>query len=101
MEWNETLPREIPAGSMVYTTRAPIGYVAIAGNDACTNQGFKAVVPKKDFGTEFVYYTLKSLEVHLKNVGNGSTFSEVSKETFATVPICIPPRENKGIHGCC
>ncbi len=83
----------MPAGSVVYTTRAPIGYVAIAGNDVCTNQGFKSVVPKKDFGTEFVYYTLKSLEVHFKNVGNGSTFSEVSKETFSTVPICIPPRE--------
>lgn len=83
----------MPAGSVVYTTRAPIGYVAIAGNDVCTNQGFKSVVPKKDFGTEFVYYTLKSLEVHFKNIGNGSTFSEVSKETFSTVPICIPPRE--------
>ena len=83
----------MPAGSVVYTTRAPIGYVAIAGNDVCTNQGFKSVVPKKEFGTEFVYYTLKSLEVHFKNVGNGSTFSEVSKETFSTVPICIPERE--------
>ena len=83
----------MPAGSVVYTTRAPIGYVAIAGNDVCTNQGFKSVVPKKDFGTEFVYYTLKSLEVHFKNVGNGSTFSEVSKETFSTVPICIPSKE--------
>jgi len=83
----------MPAGSVVYTTRAPIGYVAIAGNDVCTNQGFKSVVPKKEFGTEFVYYTLKSLEVHFKNVGNGSTFSEVSKETFSTVPICIPPRK--------
>ena len=82
----------MPKGAVVYTTRAPIGYVAVAGNDVCTNQGFKSVVPKKDFGTEFVYYTLKSLEVHFKNVGNGSTFSEVSKETFSTVPICIPPR---------
>jgi len=83
----------MPAGSVVYTTRAPIGYVAIAGNDVCTNQGFKSVVPKENFGTEFVYYTLKSLEVHFKNVGNGSTFSEVSKENFSTVPICIPKVE--------
>ncbi|TYZ26789.1 restriction endonuclease subunit S [Selenomonas caprae] len=83
----------MPAGSVVYTTRAPIGYVAVAGNDVCTNQGFKSVVPKEHIGTEFVYYTLKSLEEHFKNVGNGSTFSEVSKETFSTVPICIPPQE--------
>lgn len=80
----------MPAGSVLYTTRAPIGYVAVAGNSVCTNQGFKSVIPKENVGTEFVYYTLKSLDVHFKNVGNGSTFSEVSKEIFSSVPVCIP-----------
>ena len=83
----------MPAGSVVYTTRAPIGYVAVAANEVCTNQGFKSVSPNKDIGTEFVYYTLLSLGSHFKNIGNGSTFSEVSKETFSNVPICLPPRD--------
>mgnify|MGYP003203079125 CR=1 FL=1 len=66
----------------MFTTRAPIGYIAITANEACTNQGFKSIIPAKKFGTEFVFQTLKMLTPQMQRVGVGSTFKEVSKESI-------------------
>lgn len=80
----------MPKGSVLFTTRAPIGYIAITANEACTNQGFKSIVPAKKFGTEFVFQTLKMLTPQMQRVGVGSTFKEVSKDVFSHQSIVIP-----------
>lgn len=80
----------MPKGSVLFTTRAPIGYIAITANEACTNQGFKSIIPAKKFGTEFVFQTLKMLTPQMQRVGVGSTFKEVSKDVFSHQSIVIP-----------
>lgn len=80
----------MPKGSVLFTTRAPIGYIAITANEACTNQGFKSIIPAKKFGTEFVFQTLKMLTPQMQRVGVGSTFKEVSKDVFSRQSIVIP-----------
>ena len=83
----------MPAGSVLLTTRAPIGYLAIARNEVTTNQGFKSIVPKPEFGSEYVYYTIHSIVPKLQILGVGSTFREISKEVFSKVPVALPPSE--------
>lgn len=80
----------MPKGSVLFTTRAPTGYIAITANEACTNQGFKSIIPAKKFGTEFVFQTLKMLTPQMQRVGVGSTFKEVSKDVFSHQSIVIP-----------
>ncbi len=81
----------MPQGSVLLTSRAPIGYIAIANNEVTTNQGFKSIVPRDDVGTLFVYYTILFMVPYLQSLGSGSTFSEVSKEVVSNVKIVIPP----------
>ena len=82
--------RLMPKGTVLLTSRAPIGYLGIAINKVTTNQGFKSIVPKKTFGSEYIYYTLKNLIPYLKSVGTGSTFTEISKTVLKDVKIPIP-----------
>jgi type I restriction enzyme, S subunit len=84
--------RLMPRKSVLLSTRAPIGYVAVADCDLCTNQGFKSVVPAPEIGSEFVYQAIKSLVPYLKTMGAGSTFAEVSKTDFESVRILLPPQ---------
>ena len=56
----------MPKGTVLLTSRAPVGTVAIATAELCTNQGFKSIVPKKELGTEFVYYFLKGKRERFK-----------------------------------
>ena len=83
----------MPEGSILFTTRAPIGYIAVTANPACTNQGFKSVIPDPIYGTEFVFQTLKSLVPQMQRVGVGSTFKEVSKDVFSDQPVVLPPKQ--------
>lgn len=83
----------LPRGTVLMTSRAPIGYLAIASEVVCTNQGFKSIVPKSGFGSEFVYYTILNVIPYIKSLGTGSTFTEVSKEVVSEVKIVVPPKE--------
>ena len=80
---------------MLLSSRAPIGYVAIAKNEICTNQGFKSIVPKAFVNSEFLYYQLKSLKNTLQNLGSGTTFKELSAKKLATVQVVIPSLEEQ------
>lgn len=80
----------MPRGTVLLTSRAPIGYIGVAANEICTNQGFKSIVPYKKYGTEFVYYTIKTMIPYIKLVGSGSTFTEVSKEVVEKIKIVLP-----------
>lgn len=81
----------LPKGSVLFTSRAPVGCVAIAMTDLCTNQGFKSIVPFKEIGTAFVYYFLKENRKLLESHSSGTTFMEVSGNVLKTIPVSIPP----------
>lgn len=84
----------MPPGTVLFSSRAPIGYIAIAANELCTNQGFKSVVPKKTIGTAFVYCFLKANLPTIENMASGSTFKEVSGSIMKSVPATIPDQES-------
>ena len=69
----------VPSGSLLYTSRAPIGHLAINLKEVCTNQGFKTLVPKEGVHIEYLYYVLKKFTPNLQALGNGATFKELSK----------------------
>ena len=90
--------RLLPEGSVLFTSRAPIGYVAIAKNPVTTNQGFKSLVLKDNNVSEFFYYLLKNNKDYIESFSSGSTFKEISggalKELKFNIP---PPSEQKAI----
>ena len=72
----------MPKGTILLSSRAPIGYLAISRENVTTNQGFKSFVPNKGFPTEYVYYAVKNLIPTIENNAVGSTFKEVSASTL-------------------
>ncbi len=85
--------RIIPKGTVLFSSRAPIGYIAIAKNEVTTNQGFKSVVPKASVGTEYTYCFLKNNIDTIEARASGSTFKEVSGAIMKRVPALIPSEE--------
>lgn len=83
----------MPEGTVLFSSRAPIGYIAIAAGEVTTNQGFKSVVPKPEIGTPFVYFFLKNTLPIIEGMASGSTFKEVSGSTMKNVPAVIPDAE--------
>ena len=83
----------MPEGTVLFSSRAPIGYIAIAAGEVTTNQGFKSVVPKPEIGTPFVYFFLKNTLPVIEGMASGSTFKEVSGSTMKKVPAVIPDAE--------
>lgn len=82
----------LPINSVLLSSRAPIGLVAINTVEMCTNQGFKNLVPKQDkVLSEYLYYWLKTKKDYLQSLGNGATFKEISKATLAKVEIPLLP----------
>ena len=81
----------MPKGSVLLTSRAPVGCVAIAMTELCTNQGFKSIVPSKEIGTAFVYYFLKENRQLLESHSSGTTFMEISGNVLKEIPVSIPP----------
>lgn len=81
----------LPKGTVLFSSRAPIGYVAIAGKELCTNQGFKSFVCKKELlSNQYLYYYLLQNRKKIEALGNGSTFKEVSRKTLAKYEIELP-----------
>lgn len=80
----------MPAHTVLFSSRAPIGYVAIAKQDMCTNQGFKSVVPNEDTDYMFLYYLLKYNKDKIENLGSGTTFKEVSGSTMRGIEVTVP-----------
>ncbi len=80
----------MPRGTILMSSRAPIGYLAISVSGVTTNQGFKSFIPEKPFTTEFVYYKLTEMMPVIENNASGSTFKEVSGSTLKGIKIIIP-----------
>ena len=83
----------MPEGTVLFSSRAPIGYITIAAGEVTTNQGFKSVIPRPAIGTPFVYYFLKNALPTIEGMASGSTFKEVSGSTMKNVPAVIPDTE--------
>ncbi len=81
----------LPANSVLFSSRAPIGYVAIAKNELCTNQGFKSIIPNDSCNFLFLFYLLKFNKELIESKANGSTFKEVSGKTMNGITVHVPP----------
>lgn len=103
----------LPEGTVLFSTRAPIGKVAIVGKEMCCNQGFKNFICSEKLNNVFLYYTLKLKKDYLCSLGTGTTFKELSKRTVESLKIAVPPIElqnqfetiynqaDKSGYGCC
>jgi type I restriction enzyme S subunit len=84
----------LPIGTILLSSRAPIGLLSIAKTKLCTNQGFKSLIPKEPIYTNYLYYYIKRHIPQIEQLGTGTTFKEVSKEDLATFPVlCISNRK--------
>ena len=82
----------LPAGSVLFSSRAPIGHVAMNTVPMATNQGFKSFVPKVErLDAKFLYWWLRTNRGYLESLGNGATFKEVSKTVVSRIQIPLPP----------
>ena len=81
----------MPAGSILYSSRAPIGYVVISTNPISTNQGFKSLVPAIAGMSEFYYFVLKARTSDIKQRATGTTFKEISGNDFGNTLVPLPP----------
>lgn len=80
----------MPKHSVLFSSRAPIGYVAISKCELCTNQGFKSIVPNSRTDYMFLYYLLKYNKNAIENMGSGTTFKEVSGSTMKGIRVRVP-----------
>ena len=81
----------MPKGTVLYSSRAPIGYIAIAANDICTNQGFKSLVPANTEINKYMYYCLIARTDDIKARASGTTFKEISGAGFGATLVPLPP----------
>ena len=81
----------MPKGTVLMSSRAPIGYLAIAANELCTNQGFKSFICPPGVTPEYVFFWLKFITPFLENMGSGSTFLEISGSRAHKIPILLAP----------
>ena len=80
----------LPLNTVLFSSRAPIGYVAIAANEVCTNQGFKSVIPNENTDPLFLFYLLKYNKGKIEGMGSGTTFKEVSGNTMKNIVVNVP-----------
>lgn len=82
--------RMLPVDAVLFSSRAPIGYVALAEKEMCTNQGFKSIIPKNDSNSEFLYYFVNTHVDLIESRASGSTFKEISGNGMRDLPLVIP-----------
>ena len=87
--------RMMPAGTILLTTRAPIGKLALAGDEMCCNQGFKCLICPETVNNEWLCRLLKHRVPELQAMGAGATFKELSKRAISDYRICVPPMETQ------
>ena len=81
----------MPAGTVLFSSRAPIGYVAMAANPVATNQGFKSVVPYVSDCSRYIAVVMQAFAPEIEADAPGTTFKEVSGKIVAGVPFPLPP----------
>jgi type I restriction enzyme S subunit len=81
----------VPVGSVVLSSRAPIGHLGVHLVPLCTNQGCKTFIPGAEVDSQFLYYALKLSVPALQALGSGATFAEVSKSDLEAFAFPLPP----------
>lgn len=81
----------MPVGTVLLSSRAPIGKVAITAAEMTCNQGFKNLICSSDLHNRYLYYFLKKNKTYLNSLGRGATFKEISKEIVADIKLPLPP----------
>jgi type I restriction enzyme S subunit len=87
--------RLMPKGTIIYSSRAPIGYIAIAENNLATNQGFKSITPHIVSVNEYIYYCLIARTNEIISRASGTTFKEISGSEFGMTVVPLPPLEEQ------
>ena len=90
MGYNSCSAHLLPINTILMSSRAPIGLLAIAKKELCTNQGFKNFVPKEGSMAAYMYYYLQTHIKQIEQLGTGTTFKEVSREDILKFPILRP-----------
>ena len=85
----------LPANSVLFSSRAPIGYVAIAKKPIATNQGFKSIIPNEKVDSLFLYYILRYNKEKIEAMGSGTTFKEVSGAVMKNIEVALPSLEEQ------
>ncbi|HON82399.1 MAG TPA: restriction endonuclease subunit S [Methanoregulaceae archaeon] len=88
---SESSAQLLPKGTVLFSSRAPIGYVAIASNSLATNQGFKSCIPFIMEMSEYIYYFLKAAAIEIDAKASGTTFKEISGQEMKQILIPLPP----------
>ncbi|MGC6746315.1 restriction endonuclease subunit S [Escherichia coli] len=78
----------MPKGTILFSSRAPIGYVAIAANEIATNRGFKSFAFPSDIFPDYAYYFLRNIRHIAEEMGTGTTFKEISGSSAKNITIC-------------
>ena len=89
--FNSCSTKMLPPGTILFSSRAPIGHCAIAAFSLCTNQGFKSLIPNERLDSVYGYYALRYSTPTIVSLGRGATFAEINKELFESVRIPVPP----------
>ena len=85
----------IPEGSVVFSKRAPVGLVAISSNRLCTNQGCLSCVPRENVDAKYFYYTISVFSEQFDLLASGTTFKEISADSFANFKLPYPAYESQ------
>lgn len=85
----------LPKGTVLWSSRAPIGHVAIADTNVATNQGFKSFIPGPNVDSEYLAYILIFMKDQLQEIGTGATFKEVSAKRAKSIQIPLPTLEEQ------
>ena len=85
----------LPENSVLLSSRAPIGHVAINTTPMATNQGFKSIIPTNDVIPKYLYHWLSANKYYIRSMGNGATFKEISKKVVESVVLPLPPLEEQ------
>ena len=83
--------KPFPAGTVIFSTRAPIGKTAIAGCEMYCNQGFKNFICGPELRPVYLYYLLKVKKEYFERLGTGTTFKELSRGAIEKISISVPP----------
>jgi len=87
--------RLFPRNTVLMSSRAPIGYTAIAAREMCTNQGFKSMLPTPTIHPEWLRYYIEYALPEIKAMSSGTTFAEISGKKLGTLPLLLPPIEEQ------
>jgi type I restriction enzyme S subunit len=88
--------RLLPVGTVILTSRASVGFVALAGVELTTNQGFQSLIPSKSVLSRFLMYWIQQNRYEFESRSAGSTFKEISKSNVKSIPLDLPPLAEQG-----